>query len=68
MRWQDLFKGRGSKALYNAIQKHGLAMFKFDLLHEGITCREVLNRLEIALIEAHNACTDGYHQNRGGQD
>lgn len=68
LRWQTHITGRGSRALYNAIQKHGLEMFKFEVLHEGITCREVLNRLEIALIEAHNACTDGYNEDRGGQD
>ena len=34
----------------------------------GITCREVLNRLEIVLIEAHSAYTDGYNEDRGGQD
>ena len=68
MRWQSHKTGRGSKPLYDAIQKHGLEMFKFEILHEGITCREELNRLEIALIEAHNAYTDGYNEDWGGQD
>ena len=68
LRWQDHIKGRGSKSLYNAIKKHSVEMFKFEILHERITCREVLNRLEIALIEAHNAYTDGYNEARGGQD
>ena len=67
-RWNDHIKGWGSKALYDAIQEHGIEMFKFETLHQGITCRDVLNSLEIALIAAHNAYTEGYNEHRGGQD
>ena len=67
-RWNDHIKGWGSKALYDAIQEHGIEMFKFEILHQGITCRDVLNSLEIALIAAHNAYTAGYNEHRGGQD
>ena len=68
LRWQCHITGNGSKPLYNAIQKHGFEMFRFETLHEGITCREELNRLEIALIAAHDAYKDGYNRHPGGQD
>ena len=67
-RWNDHIRGQGSKALYKAIQKHGLEMFKFKVLHKEIACREVLNILEISLIAAHNAYPEGYNEHRGGQD
>ena len=67
-RWDQHIKGNGSKGIYNAIQKHGVEMLKFEILHQGITCRDMLNKLEIALIAAHKAYTEGYNDHRGGQD
>ena len=68
LRWQCHITGNGSKPLYNAIEKHGFEMFRFETLHEGITCREELNRLEIALIAEHGAYESGYNRHIGGQD
>lgn len=67
-RWECHIKGFGSKALFNAIETHGVEMFRFEILHEGITCREVLNRLEITLIAEHGAYESGYNRHIGGQD
>lgn len=67
-RWQCHINGKGSKAVYNAIEKHSIDMFKFEVLHSDIPCRDVLNQLEIALIAAHDAYTQGYNEHRGGQD
>ena len=67
-RWDTHIRGSGSKGIYNAIEKHGINMFKFEILHQGITCRDMLNKLEITLIAAHNAYTEGYNDHRGGQD
>lgn len=67
-RWAEHKKGNGSKAIYHAIQKYGLEMFKFEILHEGITCRHILNELEILLISSHNSFRNGYNQHSGGQD
>ena len=47
---------------------YGLEAFTCEVLHDGITDRGVLNVLEIALIEAHDAYRNGYNQHPGGQD
>ena len=67
-RWHAHKTGKGSKAVYGAIQMYGLEAFTCEVLHDGITDRGVLNVLEIALIEAHDAYRNGYNQHPGGQD
>ena len=67
-RWNEHISGRGNKGVYNAIQEYGIEMFRFEVLHSNIPCRDMLNQLEIALIAAHDAYTQGYNEHRGGQD
>ena len=67
-RWHAHKTGRGSKAVYKAIQMCGLEAFTFEVLHDGITDRDVLNVLEIALIKAHDSYRNGYNRHTGGQD
>ncbi len=67
-RWKDHIRGNGNTAVHNAIQKYGIELFRFEVLHTGITCRKVLNALEIVLIAAHDSYRNGYNQHSGGQD
>lgn len=68
VRWRTHIKGKGSKPLYNDIQRYGVENFKFEVLLTGIDCRHTLNQLEIDLITLNDSCKKGYNRHRGGQD
>lgn len=67
-RWHAHKTGKGSKTVYGVIQMYGLEAFTFEVLHDGITDRDVLNVLEIALIKAYDSYKNGYNEHPGGQD
>ena len=68
-RYKDHINGRGSKHLYNAVQKYGIDNFLFGILHENIP-KEQLSDLEIQEI-ARFDCNSrrggwGYNKTDGG--
>lgn len=63
-RWAGHKRGNGNIPLYDDIRKYGLEMFKFEILHEGIDCPDVLNEIETLLIASHNSIKKGYNRSR----
>ena len=56
-----------SPAFHRAIRKYGPDAFRHEVLHEGITDQETLNRLEIEEIETRGSfAPNGYNMTAGG--
>ena len=66
-RLKDHIKGRGSRAVYLAIQEHGIKSLRFEILHDNINCLHKMNELEIAEIAFHDSYKNGYNEHPGGQ-
>ena len=66
-RFNDHIKGRGSRAVYSAIQEHGIKSLRFEILHDNINCLQKMNELEIAEIASHDSYKNGYNEHPGGQ-
>jgi group I intron endonuclease len=58
-------KTRGSYKLYNAMNKHGVKNFYYEILHSDILESE-LNELEISMIEKYDSFHNGYNSTSGG--
>ena len=66
-RLNDHIKGRGSRAVYLAIQEHGIKSLRFEILHDNIHSLHRMNELEIAEIASHDSYKNGYNEHPGGQ-
>ena len=66
-RFNDHIKGRGSRAIYLAIQEHGIESLMFEILHDNINCQQKMNELEIAEIASYDSYRNGYNEHPGGQ-
>lgn len=56
-----------NKVLYKAIRKYGLDKFTFEVLQDGITTAEELDKAEIYWINHYNTFLKGYNETLGGQ-
>ena len=58
-------KRRGNYAIYNAMNKHGVENFYYEILYSDIPESE-LNELEVLLIEKYDSFHNGYNSTSGG--
>lgn len=56
------------KALYQAIRKYGIENFTFEVVQDGITSHEELDKAEIYWINYYNSFVKGYNSTLGGQN
>lgn len=56
-----------NKVLYKAIRKYGLENFTFEVIQDGITTHEELDKAEIYWINHFNSFVKGYNSTLGGQ-
>lgn len=68
-RWEqhknDALKNRDNRKFYNAIRKHGVDIWRTEILKDDLSLNEVREQ-EIKFIKLYNTYTEGYNATRGG--
>jgi group I intron endonuclease len=64
-RWYALNKQKSSR-LYNAMRKHGINNFNFEVLEDSITSIEEAHAREKFFVEQHESHKSGYNATPGG--